>query len=176
MNRNRLLIAAALTAFSFVPAHAQGNPGCTTAATALQEIIRPIARDGAANCPTLVGTWQVTVSPDGAPPFQAVNTFLADGNSVEFDNGNPPGTQTIATGPWQKTGPSDYVMLEVNQIFDPQGNFAGTVQVRATITLDDKGNQFTSKFQVTVLDPDGNTVFQGTGTAIGKRLAIPASA
>jgi hypothetical protein len=171
MNRN-LFIAAALTAFSFAPVHAQGNSGCTTTATALQQIIRPIARDGAA-CPTLVGTWQVTISPDGGPSFQAVNIFLADGNSIEFDNSNPPGTQTIAAGPWQKTGPSDYSMLEINQVFDPQGNFAGTVQVTATITLDDKGSQFTSKFQVTVQDPDGNTVFQGSGTAMGKRLAIP---
>jgi hypothetical protein len=176
MNRNRLFLAAVLTAVSLVPAYTQGNSGCTTAASALQPIFRPIAGDAGASCPTLVGTWQVTVTPDGAPPFQAVNIFLADGNSIEFDNGNPPGAQTIAAGPWQKTGPSDYAMLEINQVFDGQGNFAGTVQVKAAITLDDKGSQFTSKFQVTVLDPDGNTVFQGTGTAVGKRLAIPTGA
>src|SRR5579859_5849149 len=48
---------------------------------------------------TLVGTWRVTISPDGIPPFRAYNTFFADGNSIEFDNSNPPGAQTIALGP-----------------------------------------------------------------------------
>ena len=48
---------------------------------------------------TLVGTWRVTVSPDGIPPFRAYNIFYADGNSIEFDNSNAPGGQTIASGP-----------------------------------------------------------------------------
>src|SRR5690242_14455081 len=42
---------------------------------------------------TLVGTWRVTVSPDGIPPFRAYNVFMADGNSLEFDNSNPPSLQ-----------------------------------------------------------------------------------
>ena len=63
-------------------------------------------------------------------------------------------------------------MLEINQLFDGQGNFAGTFKVKAVITLDDSGNTFTSKFNFWVFDPDGNEVFQGTGTASGRRVSL----
>ena len=171
MNRNRLLAAAILAAASLAPAYAQGS-ACPAAASLL-EIIRPNSTEAVAACPTLVGTWRVTVTPAGGPSFQAINIFFADGNSVEFDNSNPPGAQTIAGGPWQKTGSNSYRMFEVNQAFDPQGNYAGEVQVMATITLDEKGSQFSSKFQVTVLDPEGKVLAQVPGSAAGKRLGFP---
>jgi hypothetical protein len=106
------------------------------------------------------------------PPFTAYNVFYADGNSVEFDNSNPPGQQTIAVGPWQRTGDKQYAMLEINQLLDNQGNFAGPLRVTATITLDSTGNKFTSKFDLKVLDPDGNVVFQGSGTAAATRVSL----
>jgi hypothetical protein len=52
--------------------------------------------------------------------------FSADRNSTEFDNSNPPSLQSIAVGPWKRTGDKQYAMLEVNQLFDDHGNFAGT--------------------------------------------------
>ena len=120
---------------------------------------------------SLAGTWKVTVSPDGAPQFQAFNQFNADGSSIEFDNSNPPNLQTIAVGPWERTGNRDYTMLEVNQIYDDHG-FAGELVVQAKITLDDTGNAFTSTFTFQVLDISDNVVFQGTGTATGRRITI----
>ena len=171
----RIFTAALLGLASFASLQAQQGgqtPNCTQPGAALLQIVRPATDAATPNCPTLVGTWQVTVTPDGGPSFQAVNVFLADGNSIEFDNSNPPAGQTIAAGPWQKTGPAAYSMLEINQIFDNQGNFAGTVQVTATINLDDSGNGYSSKFQFTVADPDGNTIVQGTGSATGKRVML----
>lgn len=122
---------------------------------------------------TLTGTWKVAVSPNGMPTFRAYNQFNADGTSVEFDNSNPPGQQTIAVGPWQRTGNKDYTMLEVNQIFDDHG-YAGELRVRAKITLDDSGDVFTSTFTFDVLDIGDNVVFQGGGTARGQRISLGA--
>ena len=119
---------------------------------------------------TLVGTWKVTVSPDGIPPFRAYNVFMADGNSLEFDNSNPPGAQSIAVGPWAKTGINTYSFVEVNQLYDDKGNYQGELRVSATITLEPPGNTFTSKFQFTVLDPSDMPVFQGGGSAKGVRV------
>jgi hypothetical protein len=120
---------------------------------------------------TLVGTWRVTVSPDGIPPFQAFNTFNADGSSIEFDNSNPPGQQTIAMGPWERVGDRDYMMVEVNQLFDDHG-YAGELRVRAKITLDASGDCYTGPFTFQVVDMGGNVVFQGGGTAKGRRITI----
>jgi len=120
---------------------------------------------------TLVGTWRVTVSPDGIPPFRAYNIFYADGNSIEFDNSNAPGGQTIASGPWTRTGVNTYTFAEVNMLFDGQGNYQGELHVSGSITLDASGNTFASTFQFTVTDPTDMPVFQGGGTAKGVRAS-----
>jgi hypothetical protein len=121
---------------------------------------------------TLIGTWKVTVSPDGIPPFRAYNVFTADGNSLEFDNSNPPAQQSIAVGPWKKTGVDTYSFVEINQLYDDKGNYQGEFRVTATITLDPGGNSFTSKFQFTVSDPSDMPVFQGGGSAKGIRVTV----
>jgi hypothetical protein len=120
---------------------------------------------------TLAGTWKVTVSPDGMGSFRAFNQFNADGTSIEFDNSNPPGTQTVAVGPWESLGNGEYSMLEVNQLFGDQG-YAGELRVLAKIKLDASGDGFTSTFTFQVLDPADTVVFQGTGTAKGTRITI----
>jgi hypothetical protein len=58
-----------------------------------------------------------------------------------------------------------------NQTFDDQGNFAGTFKLKSVITLDASGNTFTAT-NFSVLDPDGNEVFQGTGKATAKRVTV----
>ena len=126
----------------------------------------------AANGRSLVGTWKVTVSPAGMPSFQAYNVFTVDGNSVEFDNSNPPAGQTIAVGPWTNTGTNQYTFTEINQVFDDKGNFAGEVKVRGTIMLDGDGNSYSGTFKVDVTDPTGAVVFSGGGTAKAKRVQV----
>ena len=121
---------------------------------------------------SLVGTWQVAVTPNGAPSFRAYNQFNADGTSIEFDNANPPGQQTIAVGPWKSTGERQYQMFEVNQLFDPSGNYQGELHVSARITLDSGGNTFDSSFTVQVFDNHDNLIVQAKGTAKGKRLSV----
>ena len=153
--------------------YAQGTSNdCSSATAGLLSVVRPLNVQAAADCPTLVGTWEVQVSPDGVPTFTAFNVFYADGNSLEFDNSNPPGAQTSAVGPWQKVGHKQYAFVEVNQVFDEMGNYAGKVVVRANVTLDDSGDKFTSIFKVSASDPDGNVQFEATGTAIGKRMKV----
>ena len=127
----------------------------------------------AADAHSLIGTWKVTVSPDGGiPPFQAYNVFTLDGNSLEFDNSNPPAAQTIAVGPWTSTGPNRYAFTEINQLFDDKGNPAGELKVRATIEMTGIGDTFNSQFKFDVSDPNGNVVFSGSGTAVGKRVVV----
>jgi hypothetical protein len=162
-------IASSLTMFacgaflSLMPAFAQEEPHLTCQAAGGCFIIPTN---------TLVGTWRVTVSPDGIPPFRAYNVFTADGNSLEFDNSNPPGQQSIAVGPWTKTGINTYSFVEINQLYDAQGNYQGEFRVTATLTLDALGNAFTSTFKFMVSDPSDMPVFQGGGTARGVRVSV----
>jgi len=154
INLKSLVPAAALAAFLTTSAFAQRG--------------ETLAADGH----SLVGTWKVTVSPDGIPPFTAYNVFTVDGNSFEFDNSNPPGAQTIAVGPWTSTGVNSFAFTEVNQLFDNTGAYAGELKVRGNVELTADGNSFASKFKFDVSDPTGAVVFSGTGTAAGKRVAV----
>jgi len=155
------ITAAVLALASGSPLDAQVLPNdcASQPATILVPLVRPFA--ATPNCVSLVGTWQVTVSPNGLPEFTAYNVFSADGNSIEFDNSNPPGTQTIAVGPWKRTADKNHDMLEINRLFDGQGNYAGTLTVKTSIVLDSSGNKFSSKFTIAVKDPAGNIQFQG---------------
>jgi len=120
----------------------------------------------------IVGTWVVTVSPTGMPSFRAYNVFHSDGTSMEFDNSNAPSAQTPAVGPWVRLAPRQFAFTEINQIFDPQGNYAGELKVKATLTVDTPGNSFRSSFTFIVFDTTGAIVFQGDGTAVGQRVGI----
>jgi hypothetical protein len=126
----------------------------------------------AADAHGLIGTWKVTVSPDGTPSFTAYNVFTFDGNSFEFDNSNPPAAQTIAVGPWTSRGPNHYVFTEINQLFDDKGNYAGELKVRGAIELTGGGDTYKSTFSFDVFDPAGAVVFSGKGTATAKRVGV----
>jgi len=154
LNLKSLVPAAAVAAFLTTSAFAQ--PGQTLAA----------------NGHSLVGTWKVTVSPDGIPPFTAYNVFTVDGNSFEFDNSNPPSGQSIAVGPWTSTGVNSFSFTEINQLYDNTGAYAGELKVRGAIELTADGNSFSSKFKFDVADPTGTVVFSGGGTAAGKRVIV----
>ena len=170
----RILTAATLGNALLASAAYAADPACAAPASALLSIVRPSSTESAAipDCPTLVGTWEVQVAPDGIPPFTAYNVFSADGNSTEFDNSNPPGAQTVAVGPWKRTGVRTFAFVEVNQIFDGEGAFAGTVRVKSSMTLDETGDKFTSSFTFSMVDPKGTVVFEGSGTATGVRLKV----
>jgi hypothetical protein len=126
----------------------------------------------AADAHSLIGTWKVTVTPDGIPPFAAYNVFTVDGNSFEYDNSNPPGAQTVGVGPWTSAGPNHYVFTEINQLFDNKGNYAGELKVRGSIELSGIGDTYKSTFSFDVSDPTGAVVFSGTGTATAKRVVV----
>lgn len=164
LNLKAIVPAVALAALLTTSAFAQQ-------ATGNNSPVRPdqtLAADGH----SLVGTWKVTVSPDGIPPFQAYNVFTVDGNSFEFDNSNPPAAQSIAVGPWTTLGVNSFAFTEVNQLYDNTGAYAGELKARANIELTTDGNSFTSTFKFDVTDPTGTVVFSGGGKAVGKRVRV----
>jgi hypothetical protein len=168
----QILAAAAIATVLIVPASAATDPSCVFSTSGVFNVIRPLGDTNVPYCPSIVGTWEVTVQPNGGPAFGAVNVFYADGNSIEFDNSNSPAAQTVAAGPWKKINANQYTFIEINQIFDEKGAYGGRVQVKATITLNEAGDKFTSTFTVTVLDPTGVELFQGSGTATGTRVKL----
>lgn len=120
----------------------------------------------------LVGTWVINVpaSPGGAE-FNALQTFHAEGTMTETSDLLAKLGEGPAHGAW--TGKKrDYQITFELFVFDPDGNSAGRVRVRATIRLTDEDN-FTADSSVDFIEPNGNVIPDiGSGPFTGTRLKV----
>lgn len=115
----------------------------------------------------VVGTWSVSVTPDGAPTFSALVTFTKGGGLIETAS-DAPGT---GQGAWRRIGPNRFALAFQTFIFTPTGDPGGHVVVRSVVTL--TNNTLSGPFKFDVFDPAGNTVQSGSGTTTATRFVIP---
>lgn len=116
----------------------------------------------------VVGTWDVSVTPDGAPAFPALLSFHRGGTLTETES-DAPGT---GLGAWKRTGAKTFAVAFKTFIFTPTGDPQGWVIVRAAVTLD--AGKLSGPFKFDLFDPAGNKVQSGAGTATATRFVIPA--
>jgi hypothetical protein len=105
--------------------------------------------------------------PDQGPPLEAVLTFTRGGGVIETES-DAPGT---GQGAWQRIGPGRFAFAFQTYIFTPTGDPAGHVVVRSVVTL--ANGTLSGPFKFDVLDPAGNVVQSGSGTATATRFVIP---
>jgi hypothetical protein len=147
--RLRLLVIAALVALAV--------PTVAVARTA----------KGSQKAAAIAGTWDVQVSPVGASPFPALLTFTRDGGVIETESDGA-GT---GLGSWKRTGPKAFTLAFKTFLFTPAGDPAGSVVVRAAVTLN--GGTLSGPFKFDVFDTAGNKLQSGSGTAKATRFVIP---
>lgn len=116
----------------------------------------------------ILGTWSVTVTPHGAPAFQALVTFSQGGGLVETESDAPGAAQ----GVWQKLSHHRYKFAFQAFTFTTTGAPGGHVIVRSVATL--SGGTLSGPFKFDVFDPSGKVVQSGSGTATATRFTIPA--
>lgn len=123
----------------------------------------------------LVGTWTVQVSsPDGAP-FQALQTFHADGSFTETSDLLATLTEGPAHGVWVRDG-DVYRLTFLLFAFDGERSPVGRIRVRAEVHYSpDRPGRFTADYQVDFLGNDGTTLNGiGTGSGTARRLRVQA--
>jgi hypothetical protein len=124
----------------------------------------------------LAGTWQVVADPLNPPPgfpaeFRALHTFTEDGRFIETSATNPL-LKSPAHGEWRYEGGRQFSATFLFYVFDPAGNHAVTVKVRALITLNERGDEWSGPVKFDVLTPDGNPIMSGTGSQSAKRVVV----
>jgi hypothetical protein len=122
-------------------------------------------RDHAQSAP-IVGTWNLQVTPNGAPTFAALLTFTPGGGVIETES-DEPGT---GQGAWKRVSRKRFALAFQTFIFTPTGP-GGHVVVRSVATL--TKNTLSGPFKFDVFDPAGNLVQAGSGTATATRFVIP---
>ncbi|HZM78192.1 MAG TPA: hypothetical protein VFC19_20920 [Candidatus Limnocylindrales bacterium] len=90
-----------------------------------------------------VGTWAVTVTIEGVPPFPA--TFQFTPNNVAFVAGR-------GSGVWYSTGTNTFGFVVAEGLFTPENVYVGWIRVEQSPTLGSSGTTFTSSGVSTVYD------------------------
>lgn len=122
----------------------------------------------------LQGTFQVTISPQGAPAsVPGFASFTVDG--AMFDA--PPGLSLKnGLGSWiPNPNGNGYLIRFMRFIANPVTNFRGKADIQGTMFLSADGNSFTGEFRDVTFDANGNQIVQGRGTVTGQRYFPPVS-
>jgi len=128
----------------------------------------------------LEGSWLVTVTSNGAPPFKGLITFNNGGGLIASAQGDillspPPGVPPVATaghGAWEKTGNRRYAFTFIQILYGSDGSYQGEAKSRHKITLNNSGNRWSGQLQFEIFDADGNVVFSGSGTEQATRIEV----
>ena len=125
---------------------------------------------------TLIGTWDVTVTRESAPPgeslsFPALITFLPGRGVVETGGASP--RRGPGQGVWSRGGGRQYDAAFTFFRFGPEGEYLGTQRSTLSITLSTGGNAFTATAVVEVFGSDGELVSTESAAAEGRRMQGP---
>jgi hypothetical protein len=115
----------------------------------------------------VLGTWLVDVRSTGEEPLQAMLTLTAGGGVIETESASP-GT---AQGSWEHRAGGGVALTFQRFEFDEQGQPAGRIVVRAELNPAG-GGRLSGPFEFDVIDPQGNVVFSGSGTATAQRFEV----
>jgi len=125
------------------------------------------AKGGGSTAPSLEGSWEVTVMPDGGDPIVDFATLTSGGGIV---NSDPDPNLSTGHGTWVRTGGDQFATTFVH-FLSGGGAPLGTIKVRAVIQLDRATDTFSGPFHTDVII-GGNVVQSFCGTVQAKRISV----
>jgi hypothetical protein len=149
-------------------------------AVALLQIV-DVGGANASGQPSIVGSWQLTVTPPSGPPHPALITFARDGTLTAADvpvQPAPPGAafRVLVTsgghGAWRATGDGAARFTVAFLATDENGTLLGRLALAGTATLGRARQTVDAQFTVTFTDPAGDVISSGQGTLHGTRIDI----
>ncbi|MDQ3812082.1 MAG: hypothetical protein M3336_17505, partial [Chloroflexota bacterium] len=113
--------------------------------------------------------------PPAGPPFKALQTFTADGGTVQseivFVSPAPsPPSVTEGHGAWVRTGHRAFSATLMLLRRDEHGTLVGSVKVVMHITLDRTGDAWSSVNTVSILSPAGTVLTSRTDLETATRI------
>ena len=129
------------------------------------------AAPASAFLPNVVGSWETTVSLDGAPvPQTILETYSIDGTVVA--SGPSAGSASITHGAWKRTGLRTFAASIVILLYDADGELENRLRgsIEGEVTPD--GRNYTGAIASQLELPDGTVVATFGGTLSGKRIRV----
>src|ERR1051326_6730955 len=131
------------------------------------------------NANALLGTWlvQVALDPTTLPPggtlnFTEIDTYGVGGGYVASNSG-PGAGGPPAQGNWVKPGHNQFSLPALRLGFDTTHVYTGISKIRAVLTLNAAGDEFTAVSQIDIILPNGTVLpFHPAAIAHATRVAI----
>jgi hypothetical protein len=148
--------------------------------------IQPAAAQVSSTSP-LVGSWQLTLTPNSPTPpvvpIPALATFTADGSVVETDGSEatPAMVSTVhivygtpGHGIWQPAPAIGNLFIQfISLLVNPNASLHARRIVTIIGALDSTGDNFKGSYDSHVVDPTGHTIVMSTGTVTGQKIPHP---
>ena len=115
----------------------------------------------------LIGTWEVTVMPNGGDPIIDYVTFYESGSMTNID---PDPNLSAGLGTWERLGPNHFASTFVHFLSD-SGTPVGLLRVNADATFDPKTETISGPFRTDVVI-GGNVVQSICGTVELRRVGV----
>jgi hypothetical protein len=126
----------------------------------------------------IVGFWKATfVSegstgiPDGTVVDSPFVQWHSDGTEI-MNSSRVPATQSFCMGVWKNTERSGYKLNHFALSFDPGGSFVGPAQIRESITLNEKADQYSGTFTIDQYNASGSLIQEVKGKVTAKRITV----
>ena len=156
--------------------HALNAPADPAATNAGSGVVAVAAAAEGSN--GLEGTWRATGTFNSGGSDKALFSFGGgrDNEGVVVHSDNlffvPVPSCLSSQGVWKKTGDRSFIATDEAFCFDSTSDFApaGTIRFRTSVTVNDRGTQFSGRLHIDAFDVDGNLVFSDDGTVQGVRM------
>ncbi len=115
---------------------------------------------------SIVGMWHIQFvvdngTPEGLVVDDGFATWHDDGTEI-MNSGRAPMTSSFCMGVWKRVGAATFSLNHFALSWDDSGkNFVGPTNIRETVTVDRRGNNYTGTFVITQYLPDGKTAVGG---------------
>ena len=107
------------------------------------------------------------------PSFEAIMTFHDDGtlSGYAVPPGSTPASGSPEYGLWKaERSHGNYSFTDLSFNYDAAGAFAGSIEITATVQLEDGGKSLTQKTKIKFFDAGGLLLFSACGKATGTRF------
>ncbi len=119
---------------------------------------------------TIVGLWHdVHTASDGTLFLEGYDTWNDDGTENELGN-LPPATGDLCVGSYTKHGKTISLNTHVAWLYDPNGNYQGTLNITEVNKVAPDSNSYTGTFDAKFYDTTGTLFQEVTGTTVADRL------
>ncbi len=120
--------------------------------------------------PEIEGTWLLTVTIQGSPPFPSLVSYARGGALMVTDSGPGPAAGNVYQGTWTKTGLDAFAFTFLGFQYNANGSLTNYVRGRDTLQIETGGLAYNGVTTIEILDTAQKVIETSNGTTHATRV------